>query len=97
MNKDDVIGIIRQHNAELAIAYGVASISLFGSVLHGETHAGSDIDLLVEFPVPPTFDQYMGLKLALEDLLGGPVDLVTRRGLKDRLRRVIESEALRVA
>ncbi|EAQ68785.1 hypothetical protein RS9917_00457 [Synechococcus sp. RS9917] len=33
----------------------------------------------MEFPASPSFEQVMDLKLALEDLLSVPVDLVTRR------------------
>jgi hypothetical protein len=36
----------------------------------------------------------MDLKLALEDLLSVPVDLVTRRGLRAELRQRIEDEAI---
>ena len=39
----------------------------------------------------------MDLKLALEDLLSVPVDLVTRRGLRSELRQRIEEEAIPLA
>ena len=78
-------------------AHGVVSISLFGSVVRGEATLESDIDVLVEFDGPVTFDRYMGLKLFLEDLLGAKVDLVTPRSLKPRIRPQIEAEAVRVA
>jgi predicted nucleotidyltransferase len=52
--------------------------------------------VLVDFPTPPSFDQYVGLKLFLEDLLQRSVDVVTRRGLREQLRPRIEAEALRV-
>ena len=39
----------------------------------------------------------MDLKLALEDLLSVPVDLVTRRGLRAELRQRIEDEAIPLA
>ena len=58
---------------------------------------GSDLVLLVEFPTSPSFEQYMDLKLALEDLLSVPVDLVTRRGLRAELRQRIEDEAIPLA
>jgi len=50
----------------------------------------------VEFKDKATFDQYMKLKFLLEDTLGCPVDLVTRKALKPRLRDSVEREALRV-
>jgi hypothetical protein len=55
------------------------------------------VDLLVDFQEAPSFEQFMDLKLALEDLLQTPIDLVTRRGIRAELRQQIEAEAQRVA
>ena len=55
------------------------------------------MDLLVDFPESPSFEQFMDLKLALEDLLNVPIDLVTRRGLRAELRERIEQEAVPLA
>ena len=77
--------------------FGVAAISLFGSVARDEATDQSDLDVLVDFAGPATFANFMGLKLYLEDSLGVRVDLVTRRALRPRMRDRIESEALRVA
>lgn len=78
-------------------ALGVASLDLFGSVARGEAHQGSDVDLLVRFDGPTTFDRYMDVKLLLEDALGCRVDLVTERGLRDEVRPRVERELQRVA
>ncbi len=86
---EDRIGEIRAH--------GVVSLSLFGSFARNQPRQDSDVDLLVDFGGPATFDQYMDLKLYLEDLLGMRVDLVTLGGLRPRLRPRIEAEAIRVA
>jgi predicted nucleotidyltransferase len=63
-------------------------------VVHGAARPGSDLDLLVDFPRSPSFEQFMDLKLALEDLLRVRVDLVTRRGLRAELKERIEQEAV---
>jgi len=68
-------------------------LQVFGSVVRGAARPGSDLDLLVDFPASPSFEQVMDLNLALEDLLSVPVDLVTRRGLRAELRQRIEEEA----
>jgi len=39
----------------------------------------------------------MGFRLFLEDLLNVKVDLVTERGLRDRVRPQVEKDAIRVA
>ena len=76
---------------------GVACLSVFGSVARGQAEAGSDVDILVDFIGPATFDRYMTLKERLEELLEVPVDLVTRNALRPALRPRIEREAVRVA
>ncbi len=96
MSRDDVVRRIREGPKGLA-SFGVTSLHLFGSVARGDAGESSDIDLLVSFDGPATFDQYMDLKLYLEDLLGRRVDLVTERGLRDEIRPHLEGELLRVA
>lgn len=78
----------------LTAAHGGIELRVFGSVVRGASGPGSDLDLLVDFPASPSFEQYMDLKLALEDLFSVPVDLVTRRGLRAELRERIEQEAI---
>jgi predicted nucleotidyltransferase len=78
----------------LTAAHGGTGLQVFGSVVHGAARPGSDLDLLVDFPRSPSFEQFMDLKLALEDLLHVRVDLVTRRGLRAELKERIEQEAV---
>jgi hypothetical protein len=52
--------------------------------------------VLVEFAGPASFDGYMDLKFALEDLLGANVDLVTRAAVRPQLKARIEGEAILV-
>ena len=63
----------------------------------GEAMEASDVDILVDFEGPTTFDAFMGLRTMLEDALGRRIDLVTRAALRPRLKERIESEARRVA
>lgn len=75
----------------------VKSLALFGSTARNEAGPESDLDFLVEFEGAATFDQYMGLKIFLEDLFRCPVDLVTRHGIRPELTSSIEKEAIDVA
>ena len=77
--------------------FGVRELALFGSVARGEATATSDLDVLVDFDGPATFDRFMGLKIFLEDTFGRKVDLVTRPALKPRIRDHILAEARHVA
>ena len=82
---------------ELTAAHGGTSLQVFGSVVRGAAQAGSDVDLLVDFPETPSFEQFMDLKLALEDLLRTRIDLIPRLGLRAELRERIEREAVPLA
>ncbi len=97
MNSDEILALLRAHHDELAREFGVRRMALFGSVARREAKDGSDVDIVVAFDHPTTFDAYMGLKLRLEDLLGRPVDLVTESGLKRRAKVLIERDAILVA
>ena len=67
--------------------FGVKKIGLFGSYVRNEERRGSDIDLLVEFERgKKTFDNYIELKLFLEDLFKCRVDLVIYGTVKPGLR-----------
>lgn len=96
MKRDEVISQLKGRLDQLA-DFNIRSLAIFGSVARGEARSDSDIDFLVEFDGPATFDQYMELKFFLEDLLGRPVDLVTRKGIRPELVPYIEREAHRVA
>lgn len=62
-----------------------------------EASEHSDVDVLVEFDPPPTFERYMDLQFYLEELLGAQVDLGMPDTLKPRIRARVLQEALRVA
>jgi len=73
---------------------GVASVAVFGSVARGEATAASDVDLLVEFAVPPDLIEFSALQRWLSQRLGRKVDLVTKPALHPRLRARILAEAV---
>src|SRR2546421_13057938 len=74
-NRQEVMERIRTLTPQLR-ARGVRQLALFGSFARNTHHAGSDIDLLVEFaPGEKTFDNFM----AVCDMLG---EKLHRRGGK---------------
>jgi predicted nucleotidyltransferase len=97
MRREEAIAALRGHIPALRRDFGVRRIALFGSTARGDAREDSDLDLLVDFEIGPTFESFMGLKLFLEDNLGRKVDLVTPEGLKPRLRPIVEREAVDVA
>jgi len=97
MNRDMILDLLNQHRDECLKRFGARHLALFGSAARDELRVDSDIDVLVEFDGPATFDGYVGLKDYLEDLFGAKVDLATEAMIKPRLRRYIEKDLLRVA
>lgn len=97
MRRDAALAILAAHKDELAQEHHVRSLALFGSVARDEAGPDSDVDVLVEFDGPGTFDGYMDLKFFLEDILGRSVDVVTTRAVTRRLAPLIERDILRVA
>lgn len=97
MRRDEALSTLRSYLPDLRRDFGVRRIALFGSTARDEAGQESDLDLLVDFEVGPTFDSFMGLKFYLEDRLGKRVDLVTPNALKPRMRPIVEREAVDVA
>ncbi len=75
--------------------YGVARLSLFGSILRPEEfHANSDIDFLVEFLPGVTHGiAFIEMDLELEDLLERKTELKTALDLSRYFRDEVVAEA----
>jgi predicted nucleotidyltransferase len=89
---------LSEHRAklrEICDRYQVSRLSVFGSVARGQARPDSDVDLLVEFLPEARIGmiQFGGLLLALSELMGRKVDLVTNRALRPALRESILEEA----
>jgi uncharacterized protein len=97
MNRTTILQVLNQHRDEVMNRFGASHLALFGSAARDEMRDHSDVDVLVEFESPATFDGYIGLLFYLEELLGRKVDLVTASGLKPRARASIERDMIRVA
>ncbi len=91
----EVIERLRRESAAFA-AHDVRHAWLFGSAARGEKNF-ADVDILVEFNRPPGLLNYMGLKFRLEEMLGKPVDLVSKAACRERFYRHIEKELVNVA
>lgn len=68
---------LRNIVSPIARAHGVASVSLFGSYAKGLADAGSDVDLKIDKGALRSLFQLCEFRLAIEDALKLPVDLVT--------------------
>ena len=83
----------RDEILEIAASCGARNVRVFGSVARGDADGWSDVDFLVEMePGRSLFD--MGeLLMDLQDLLGVEVDVVTEKGLRERIRPRVLAEA----
>jgi predicted nucleotidyltransferase len=97
MKREHALKLLSGCVDELRTRYGISELALFGSVARDEAREDSDVDIMVSFSETPTFTSFMELKDDLEQRLKARVDLVTRTGLKPRIRPQVEREALRVA
>ena len=97
MNREQVVSALLQHRDEMRQRFAMKRLSIFGSAARDELREDSDIDVLVEFEGPPTFDGYMGLKDFLETLFATKVDLATPDAIKPRMRSLIERDLIHVA
>ena len=96
MNREEVLGLLREHKETLTQRFGVVELALFGSVARDRAEEESDVDILVRFEGPATSKRYFGVQFYIEDLLGRPVDLVTAKALRKELRPFVEREAIDV-
>ena len=92
-----IYGKIAAHRREiLAIAarHGARNVRVFGSVARGEADEESDLDLLVDMEPGRSLLDMGALLMELRELLGVPVDVVTEKGMHDRMRQRVLSEAV---
>lgn len=84
----------REQILELATKYGARNVRTFGSVARGDADDASDADFIVDLAPERTLFDLGGLQFELETLLHCPVDVVTERGLKQRIRGQVIREAV---
>ena len=87
MERQEVLDRLRENEHALR-ARGVLHAALFGSRARGDHRPGSDTDIVID--IDPAADlsvyDYVGLKRYIANLFDGPVDVVSREGLKPWVR-----------
>ncbi len=92
-DRERILRSLRDADADIR-RLGVRRLALFGSVARGDSHAGSDVDLLVEFNRgEKNYDRFLALSDLLERLVGHPVELVTLESLSPFIGPHILAEA----
>ena len=95
MNGQEILAKLRENESALR-ARGVSHVALFGSRARGDNQPDSDIDIMIE--VDPTARigvcEYVALKDYIARLFEGPVDIVSRDGLKPYVRPAATADAI---
>jgi uncharacterized protein len=94
MSLDELLRTKREDILRTATKYGAFNVRVFGSVARGEADAESDIDLLVDMEPGHSLLDLIGFLIDVEEMLGCKVDVVTERGLRDRIRERVLKEAV---
>ena len=74
--------------------YRITEIGIFGSYTRGDQTETSDIDILVDYEIAPTLSMLVELRDYLSQLFGIKVDIVTKNGLKPRIRDRVLAEVV---
>jgi predicted nucleotidyltransferase len=94
MSPNELLREKREDILRIASKRGASNVRVFGSVARGEADSKSDIDLLVDLEPGRSLFDLGGLLMDLQDLLGYKVDVVTERGLRERIRERVLKEAV---
>lgn len=84
--REDILSIAKQ--------YGISNVRVFGSIVRGEADTESDIDLLVDVAPGRTLFDLSEFLVDLQGLLEHDVDILTEKGLNDRMRERVMKEAI---
>lgn len=92
------VSIPREAISRFCQRWGIVELALFGSVLRDDFRPDSDIDVLATPAASArwTLFDLMHMQEELSELLGRPVDLVSRRGIESsrnflRRRAILDS------
>jgi predicted nucleotidyltransferase len=94
MGLEELLREKRQEILEIAAKHGAYNVRIFGSVARGEADEKSDVDFLIDAGPKRTPFFPGGMVVDLQNLLGRPVDVVTEKGLRSRIRERVLKEAV---
>ncbi len=95
MDRQEILARLRENETALR-ARGVSHAALFGSRARGDDRPDSDIDIMIEVDPAARIGvyEYVALKDYIAELFDGPVDVVSRDGLKPYIRPAATADAI---
>jgi hypothetical protein len=94
-SREEILSLLSQNKSNLEDRFKVRRMALFGSYARGDQHSGSDVDILVDID-PSVGLEFVILAEQIEQLLGLPVELVSRRAIKPNKLKYIEQDLIYV-
>jgi predicted nucleotidyltransferase len=91
----DIQATLIKHKDQLFTDYPIKSLAIFGSYARNEQDSDSDLDLIVEFNDKIGI-RFIDLADDLENLVGFKVDLVSKKGIKDKYYKSIATDLIYV-
>jgi predicted nucleotidyltransferase len=91
----EIKATLGNHKNRLFQDYPIKSMAIFGSYSRREQNDSSDLDILVEFSDKIGI-RFIDLADDLESIIGFKVDLVSKKGVKDKYLKSIDSELIYV-
>jgi predicted nucleotidyltransferase len=93
MGIEELLKAKREEILQIAAQHGAYNVRVFGSVARGDALPDSDVDFLVDLEPGRSLLDLGGLLVDLQELLARNVDVITERGLRDRIRDRVLKEA----
>ena len=95
MNREQIIARLRENEAALR-QRGVTHAALIGSRARDQQRPDSDTDIMIEIDPAAriTVFDYVGLKEYIAAMFDGPVDVVSRDGLKPYVKPTATADAI---
>jgi predicted nucleotidyltransferase len=91
----EIKSTLGNHKSRLFHDYPIKSMAIFGSYSRKEQKDTSDLDILVEFS-DNIGVRFIDLAEELESIIGFKVDLVSKRGIKEKYLKSINSDLIYV-
>jgi uncharacterized protein len=91
----EILSMLERHKPKLYEKYPIKSLAIFGSYARRENNDNSDLDLMVEFKDKVGI-KFIELAEEIEQIVGLKVDLVSRKGIKEKYYKSIHNDLIYV-
>ncbi len=94
-NIEEIKSVLGSHKHDLFERYPIASLAIFGSYARNDQSETSDLDVMVEFNDRIGI-RFIDLAEELENILKMKIDLVSKKGIKEKYLKSIDTDLIYV-